>query len=113
MKKSQSKTDLVKYLHGCAFSPVSSTFKTAIGKDNFVTLPGIDNIHVDKLVRPTVPTEKGHLDQERQGLKSSKQQVKLEDAHEDAFTTQSLPKTREMGIAITALKSTTYSDLPR
>ena len=85
VNKTQSKTDLAKYLHGCAFSPVISTFKTAIGKGNFVTWPGIDNINFNKLVGPTVPTAKGHLDQERQGLQSTKSNIKLENAHEDAF----------------------------
>ena len=56
-------------------------------------------------------TAKGHLDQERQGLQSTKPQIKLEDAHEDAFPQQNLPKTKEMGICIRSVKNTAYSDL--
>ena len=102
---------MAKYLHGCAFSPVISTFKTAVEKGNFVTWPGIDAINFNKLVGPIVATANGHLDQERQGLQSTKTQVKLEDAHDDAFPPQSKPKTKEMGITITPVKNTVYSDL--
>ena len=109
--KDQSKSDLAKYLHGCAFSPVISTFKTAIGKGNFITWPGINSINFNKLVGPTIPTAKGHLDQKRQGLQSTKPQVIIEDANEDAFPPQSIPKTKQMGILITPVKSTAYSDL--
>ena len=37
VNKTQSKSDLAKYLHGCAFSPVISTLKAVIGKGSFVT----------------------------------------------------------------------------
>ena len=94
VNKSQSKVDLAKYRHGCALSPIISIFKTDIYKCNFVTWQGIDGINFDKLVGPTMATSKGFLDQERQGLQSTKPQVKIEDAHEDAFPKQSLPKTQ-------------------
>ena len=111
VNKTQSKTDLAKYLHGCAFSTVISTFKTVIGKGNFVTWPGIDSTNFEKLVGPTRSTAKGHLDQERQGIQSEISEIKLEDTHEDEFPQQSLPKNEEMGITITELKNTEYSDL--
>ena len=94
VNKTQSKTDLAKYLHGCAFSLVISTFKTTIGKGNFVTWSGIALINFDKSVVPTVATAKGHLDQDRQGLQATKQQIKVEEAHYDAFPSQQLSKTR-------------------
>ena len=111
VNKTQSKSDLAKYLHGCAFSPVIFTFKTAIAKENYVTYLGINSINFTKLVGPTIPTAKGHLDQERQGLQSTKPQIRLEDAHDDAFPPQSKPKTQEMGITITSVKNIAYSDL--
>ena len=92
-----------------SFQPLKHT----IGKVNFATWPGVDSIKFDKLVGPTIPTAKGYLDQERQRLQYTKQQIKLEDAHEDSFPKQSLPKTRMMGITVTELKSTAYSDLTR
>ena len=61
-------------------------------------------MNFNKLIRPTISTAKGHLDQERQGLQSTKPQVKLKDAH-DAFPPQSKPKTKEMGITITPVKT--------
>ena len=65
-----------------------------------MTWPSIDSINFDKLVGPTVETGKGHLDQGRQGLQSTKPHIKLEDAHNDALSQQSIQKTREMGICI-------------
>ena len=104
VNKTQSKPELDKYLYGCAFSPVISTFKTAIIKGNFVTWPGIDAISFDKLAGPAIVTAKCHLDQERQGLQSTKPKTKLEEAYDDAFPSQSLPKTRDYGIIITSVK---------
>ena len=94
MNKIQSKSDLAKYLHGCAFSLVISTFKAAVVKGNFVTWPDTDAINFDKLVGPNITTAKGHLDQERQGLQLTKPKIKLEEAHDDAFLSQSLQNTR-------------------
>ena len=73
--------------------------------------PGIDSINFNKVVGPTIPAAKVHLNQERQGLQSTKIQIKLEDAHNDAFPPQSKPKTQEMGITITSVKNIAYSDL--
>lgn len=85
VNKTQSKIDLAKYLHGCAFSPVISTFKTAIGKGNFVTWQGIYIINFNKLVGSTVHTATCHLHQERQGFQSTRTKIKLDDAYDDAF----------------------------
>ena len=57
--------DLAEYLHATAFSPVLSTFQTAIARGNFLTWPGINNLTFTKLVGNTNAISKGHLDSER------------------------------------------------
>jgi hypothetical protein len=72
VQKDQSKSDLSKYLHGCAFSPVISTFIKSINNDNFITWPGIEELNLNTSLSTTIATEKGHLDQERKNLQSTK-----------------------------------------
>ena len=72
VQKDQSTSDLAKYLHGCAISPVVSTFSKSITKDNFITWPGIDNINFNGSIGTTIATEKGHLDKGRKKLQSTK-----------------------------------------
>ena len=63
---------LVTYFHACCFSPVKSTFKKAITKGFLKTFPGLTPQLVDKYLPPSVATAKGHLNQERQHLQSTK-----------------------------------------
>ena len=82
IQRKKSKHDLAHYLHGCAMSPKVSTFQAAIDRGNFVTWPGIDNLNFRDIIRTTEATEKGHMNQEQQGLQSTKEIIKDE---EDAF----------------------------
>ena len=70
--RDKTKTKLVEYFHKCAFSPSLSTFQRAIRKGHFLTWPGINDINLEKNIMNLVPTAKGHLDQERSNLQSSK-----------------------------------------
>ena len=72
IRKDRSKTELAENLHKCAFSPSLSTFQRAIWKGRFLTWPGITSINFKKFVHNLVPTAKGHLDQERANLQSTK-----------------------------------------
>ena len=62
IQKDESKHDPGQYLHGCEFSPVISTFQTAINKGNFITWPGIDDLKFKKLLETPIATTLGHLD---------------------------------------------------
>ena len=66
------KTDLAQYFHGCAFSPVISTFQEYIRKDDFILWLGIDDPNFKKLIDITEAALKGHLDKERKNLQSTK-----------------------------------------
>ena len=71
--KDKDKTELAQYLHACAFPPSISTFQESINNDNFVTWPGIRGFNSKILLKTTEATLKGHIDQERQNLQSTKQ----------------------------------------
>ncbi len=70
----------MQFLHATAFSPAISTFQKAIRNGNFVTWPGIDSINFETVLKITLATEKGHLDQEQKGLQSQKPQPDMDDA---------------------------------
>lgn len=112
VQRDQSKTDLGKYLHGCAFSPVISTFQKAIKRNNFITWPGIDNINFSKAVGMTSATAKDHLDQERKYLQSTKQIPEVTTKDEDTSPSKIPSKTRNCFTTIISApeKNMTYSD---
>jgi hypothetical protein len=119
--KNTSKTPLVTYLYGCCCSPRTSTWKKAIRNGNFITWPGIDDLSINAHLEDSVDSAKGHLDQERKNLQSTR--IKLEtdetnvtdETDEDYFPLPDMPniKTFEacaMHIPFTA-KNTAYHDL--
>ena len=68
----QTKQDLVQYLHRCAFSPVVSTWTKAIDAGYFATWPGLTSELVRKHLSPSIATAKGHHQQDRQNVRSTK-----------------------------------------
>ena len=76
--------ELAQYLHACAFSPVISTFQKCINKGNFLSWPGIEKLNFNKLIKTTEATLKGHMDQERKGLRSTKLEQKSLTAEQES-----------------------------
>ena len=110
IRKDQTKHELAEYLHKCAFSPSLSTFQRAIRKGHFITWPGITNINFEKHIKNIIPTAKGHLDQERANLQSTKEK---NDKTEDYEPTDGIAKkTWENAAILYAFnpKEKTYSD---
>ena len=66
--KNKSELELAQYLHACARSLVISTFQKAINNENFITWQRIDKINYNALLKTTLATAKGRLDQERINL---------------------------------------------
>ena len=62
----------MEYFQGCCFSPTKATFLQAVRNGNFITWPGLSSKTVEKFYKPTVFTAKGHMNQERQNLQSTK-----------------------------------------
>ena len=72
ISKNKSKQDLASYYHSCCFSPAISTFTKAIKNGNFHSWPGLQELSLYTFLQKTMATSMGHLDQERQGLQSTK-----------------------------------------
>ena len=110
VRKDSTKTNLAEYLHKCAFSPSIPTFLKAIRNGYFQSWPGIDSINFKKFLRNLIPTAKGHLDQERKNLQSTKI---LPDDTDDFFPQPEQQKTYEYACQIVPAKpkETTYADL--
>jgi hypothetical protein len=64
--------DLINYLHATCFSPVKSTWITAIKNGNFLSWPGLTEHAVERHVSKSAATTKGHLNQKRQNARTTK-----------------------------------------
>ena len=115
----KSKYELAQYYYGCLFAPAITTLKTAIKKGNFLSWPGIETINFTKYVGKNIAHEKGHLDQERQNLRSTKVHISsslsIDDATDDAFPSKCDDKCHHCYSIILpapedSVKGITYSD---
>jgi hypothetical protein len=64
--------DLINYLHAACFSPVKSTWITAIKNGIFSSWPGLNEHSVEKYLSKSISTAKGHLNQQRQNARTTK-----------------------------------------
>jgi hypothetical protein len=64
----------IQYLHAAAGSPFPSTFVKAIQAGNFTTWPTLTPEHVNKYLEKSEATVKGHLNQTRTNVRSTKPQ---------------------------------------
>jgi hypothetical protein len=64
--------DLINYLHAACFSPVKSTWITAIKNGHFTSWPGLIEHAVEKHLSKSTSTTKGNLNQQRQHSRSTK-----------------------------------------
>ena len=63
--------DIVKFLHLTLYSPTKSTLLTAIRNNHFVGWPGLTERNVQRYLTLQEPTILGHMDQQRQGTRST------------------------------------------
>ena len=75
VQKKQSKQNLASYYHQSCFSPCIRTFTEAIKNGNFDSWPGLNDLKLYNHMTRTLATSMGHLDQQQQGLQSTKQQA--------------------------------------
>ena len=88
LKKSTTKSDLAKYYHACCFSPLKSTLTTAIKQGHFLGWPGLTEALIQRFLPNSIATAKGHLNQEKKNLQSTKKSYKdalLETLLEEQF----------------------------
>jgi hypothetical protein len=64
--------ELIQFLHAAAFSPVTSTWIAAIQRGFFQSWPGLTAAAVKKHLPASEATAKGHLDQIRKNIRSTK-----------------------------------------
>jgi hypothetical protein len=64
--------DTITYLHACCFSPVQDTWLKAIQNGHFATWPSITVENVRKYLPKSDATAKGHMNQIRQNIRSTK-----------------------------------------
>ena len=114
VRRDKTKTEHAEYLHKCAFSPALSTFQRAIRKGHFISWPGIHEINFEKFISNIVPTAKGHLDQERSNLQTTKKQINNDDNIDEDYFPQNGKgtKTYENAAMVYLMepKMLTYSD---
>ena len=65
----------IKYLHACAGFPTKRTWVKAIRKGNFVGWPLLIIENVNKYVPETDETVKGHMNHQRQGVRTTRKKV--------------------------------------
>ena len=64
--------DLAKYFHAACLSPVSKTLINSIKINHFVSRTGLSSDLIGNHLTLSIPTEKVHLNQEKQVLLSTK-----------------------------------------
>ena len=72
LRKDKTKSDLAQFHHGSLFSPVMSTMVQAIKNNHLTAWPGLSAKLITKNLPPVLATSKGHLNQERQNIQSTK-----------------------------------------
>jgi hypothetical protein len=64
--------DLINYLHDACFSPVKSTWITAIKNGHFTSWTGLTEHAVEKHLSKSTSTTKGHLNHQIQNARTTK-----------------------------------------
>ena len=72
IRKGQTQANLATYLHAVLGSPPISSFLQAIRNGNLIGWPGINAIQPNHIIK-TVATAKGHLEQTRKNLQTTKE----------------------------------------
>ena len=71
----------IKWMHAVCVYPVKSTWLKAIKADNFIGWPLLNEKNVNKYYPDTDETVKGHLNQARKNVRSTKKKQKFEQAN--------------------------------
>ena len=121
LRKDKTKMELAQWLHASCGSPSESTFIQSIKNGNFLSWPGLTASLIKKQLPKCIATEKGHLNQERKGLQSTKPAIRINpivkiesESYQDLFPTSETPnlKTHHCFASFVSFESTAkaYSD---
>eukprot|EP00957_Ditylum_brightwellii_P128091 9769779-Ditylum_brightwellii.AAC.1 len=86
------KKEIIQYLHGACFSPTKSAWIKTIKQGHFPTWPGLTAEMVKKHLPKTIASAKGHLQQQRKNLRSTKKIPEPEHIEKDKIDTKTEPK---------------------
>ena len=75
--KMRTQSDLAQYLHRACWSPVTSTWITAINAGHYATFPGLTTDLVNKHLPKSPNTYKGHAKRHRQHVRSTQSSPKM------------------------------------
>jgi hypothetical protein len=102
----------IQYLHKAAGSPVPSTFVRAMKAGNFTAWPTLTPEHVNKYLKKSEATVKGHLNQTRKNVRSMKPKKKPGAQEETQYyEPQIMERTNVVYAAIHDIEGHTYTDL--
>jgi hypothetical protein len=80
--------DIVAFFHAAMFSPVIDTLYKALNKGYITNVPGVTTKTLKKYPPFSVASIKGHLDQIRQHVRSTKQSIDRDEDNDDLFPIQ-------------------------
>ena len=103
----------IRYLHACLGFPTKATWLKAIRRGNFVGWPLVTVENVNAYFPECDETPKGHLNQQRQGVRSTKRKVKATDFEEVDTKLTIGRKEKDVYIKVVEareLRHTIYSD---
>ena len=92
----------VAYIHACLGFPTKAAMLDAAAAGRLIGIPFATVTNIRKHYPETTATPKGHLDQARQGVRSTKAKEKQQP--------KSLTKEQDVYVGVWDLKNTTYSD---
>ena len=98
----------IRFVHACVGYPTKATWLKAIRKGNFVGWPMVTVSNVNKHFPESEETQKGHLNQQRQGVRST--QPKAVDFEEVDKSKTKDKKEKDVYIKVIEIKNTIYSD---
>jgi hypothetical protein len=77
---------LVNYLHKSMFSPTKSAFLQAVKNDHIITWPGLTEQSINKHLKLTPVTAKGHMNQRRHNIISTSKNSITSDMEDTTVT---------------------------
>ena len=105
---SATPADLVSFAHAALFSPVPSTLQKVFRKKYITNLPGLTITTLNKHTPNSISTAKGHVNQQRQGIKSTKKETILPLLPEDdSFPASDTPNNRTNACYAAVIEPTT------
>jgi hypothetical protein len=98
--------DMVKFSHAALFSPRLSTLKTALEQNYIKNFPGLTAATLKKHPPHSIATAKGHLDQKRANIQSTKKPLQPDPdvPHDESFPT-TIPNGHTTNACFAALES--------